>query len=775
MDSPSPCYLLTLSDELILLIVNQLDRHEDVPNFWMTCKKLKGMSTEYMYRNTVVRLPEEEPRNELIKLIFVPNNIKQIRHLTFLNEPRVLGGFYYPDIVAQPHSVRIQRWGIMERGADALNSRFGQSAFLIGSRFNWSVRLTKGQLTSFRWRHALPLSLQNLGAILSKQAGSLAALELSMIQPPPANSVRELEATIKKKEFPKLLSLTYNGLSHTEPIPQNRPEKGGRFRMLRPIFRKAYRTLEELTLSQDHCVSQIGKTPLINGRTFDAFLCELDELYINPKRSDTTTLGSVKLDLSKLELGGFKVANLFDIPSLPTMSPRVRIELSSLRRLVLNECDGLGRLLQDIQGRDELNLTEFGLRIVEDQNAFEDFNQLADTVKGFLTSFRGLRILSILWDGANAPEAEAISAAMTHHFRTVEVYVFAAREDANDEDEHLGTTLRFVSIPQASSPWTPVFKTNRPSLRELGLNVSQTNFECLRLLSRFELRTVHIRNFPLLADGFWRDEEGTITHDAREKAATWAEYIALPFYALSKGLREDAVDNGADMAVAEKFKLQDLADIHVSNRDERLGCVKLKTIYSSSAPTRDLSKRILDQRADIDFHFAALQDKIRKKQATDDEQAYYDEYLHRVQSVLGIAPPSELDKPKLRLLIIGDWRYRDQLNLAGPRNWDPRAWSIEHGDDLNAGMNEDEMDDDEDIMPGVDSHAGVQYRLRPGFKKEWDVSLLPIFFKVDWVAEEDPKDGKWRWKAVVEGLDRSTLEGYGALGDVKGLDFAFVN
>ena len=42
-----PCRLLSLSDELLLLIVQQLDRHDDVPNFWMTCKKFKAMSEVY--------------------------------------------------------------------------------------------------------------------------------------------------------------------------------------------------------------------------------------------------------------------------------------------------------------------------------------------------------------------------------------------------------------------------------------------------------------------------------------------------------------------------------------------------------------------------------------------------------------------------------------------------------------------------------------------------------------------------------------------------------
>jgi len=58
----SKCHLLLLSDELLLLIVQHLDRHDDIPNFWMTCKKLKAISNvsialRYASATAIVLLP----------------------------------------------------------------------------------------------------------------------------------------------------------------------------------------------------------------------------------------------------------------------------------------------------------------------------------------------------------------------------------------------------------------------------------------------------------------------------------------------------------------------------------------------------------------------------------------------------------------------------------------------------------------------------------------------------------------------------------------------
>ena len=720
-----------------------------------------------MYRNIMITLPEENPRGrEYPKLLHVPGYIRHTKHLTILNQCRMPGGFFWTDTVSQPHSYRILRWQLLENAADAMSSVFADSAFLKGARFHWDDRLGENQLSSFRWRHALALSIDQLGTILTKQAGSLQTLELSMIQPPTAAKVAALEIKIAGRNFPKLRKLTYDGLSHTEPIPQNSPEKGGRFRMLRPIFRKTYTTLEELSLSQDHCISQVGKTPLINGRTFDAFLCDLDELYIDPRRPNADAGASVSLNLTKLELGGFKVVNLFKSPSMATISPRVRIELPSLRRLVLNECDGLGQLLQDIRARkDEIKLTEVGFRIREDEEAFGDFYQLADTLKDFLLSFKGLKILSVLWDGPDAPTTATISSALTHHAETMQVYVHAARWNANEEsDADPGSTLRFVSEPFVYTQWTPMFSPEkRPPLREIAVqlpaHVKSEHDALLRQLSQFELRTVHIRNFPPLCIGFWRDEEGSVSPTALITAANFAESIALPYYST------ESIEKFSS-GMPNKLDLQKLAEIHATRRDKNLGCTKLKALYSSSAPIRDISKQILLQRAVDDPQFGTIMHKVEKGRANADELDHYNQYVEKVQITLGVIPPT--DQPKLRLLIVGDWRYRDQLNLSGPRNWDPSAWCTKQGDDLEM----DEMSDPNDLI--IDSYGGQRFEMRYGFKKEFDVSLLPIFFKVDWEAERG-KDKKWRWRAKVSALKQTTLEGYGALGDVRALDFAFQN
>lgn len=717
----------------------------------------------------MITLPEEVPQDLPMKLILVPTHIEHTKHLTILNQCRQPGGFFYRTTVPRQHSHRIMRWQLMESAADVMNAKFAQSAFLIGSRFNWGVRLGENQLTSFRWRHALPLALKHLGAILQRQAGSLATLELSMIQPPSARSVSELDSVLKDKKFPKLRKLKYDGLSHTEPIPQNNPEKGGRFRMLRTIFRKSYTTLEELSLSQDHCISQIGKTPLINGRTYDAFLCDLDEIYINPRRSDTNSWASADLNLAKLELGGFRVSKLFNSPSLPTTPPRVRVELSSLRRLVLNECDGLGQLLRDMQARkDEIQLTELGLRVVEDEEAFEDFEQLADTLKTFLLSFKsGLEVLSVLWRGDNALTASETFHALAHHAETLQVYVLAERKADQSPDFD---SLRFVSKPSVDCVWTTVPRVGRISpLREMAVQLpgelNYENYICLRLLSQFELRTTHIRNFPPLASGFWRDPGGVVSQVALNMAAKFAESIALPYYDV-----ECKEDLGC---IVESFRLQELAAVHRAKRDGSLGCAKLQTLYSSSAPIRDLSKQVLVQRAAVDPHFGSIMQKVKKQKAGAEELQYYEEYVRKVQTALGVIQPT--NKPKLRLLIVGDWRYRDQMNLTGPRSWDPDAWCSEKGHDLD---NEDDSDDPDELVSlgvaqqSVESHNDQQYRLRYGFKNEFDLGLLPIFFRIEWKAQRG-EDKKWRWKAQAIPLDQTTLEGYGALSDVRSLDFAF--
>lgn len=795
-----PMQLLDLSDEVLLLITQQLDRHDDLLQARLACRKLRDLSDNYMYRNVMLTLDEEITNRWEMPLQCMPDGITKTKHLTILNRAIIPGGHFFRNAVPQPHSYRILRWNLLEEMADASEMEFGQSAFFKGVKFRWNTRLGKNQLTSFRWRHATTLSLPLfVDHILTRHANSLQDVEIAMITPPTSDSADEFGLAVTSRAFPKLRSLTYNGLSHTEPIAINQPAAGGRFRMLRPLFRKTHATLEELVLSQDHCISQVGKTPWnLNGRVFDDLLCDLDEIYAYPAHIVDAAKPYVELKLSKLELGGFKVGSLFESPT-PVAPPRVRISLPTLRRLVLNDCHQSATLLRELTIRHkEVCLTEFGFRYQEQEgdpgmpmmSKDRYFEETSNALGAFLVTFKGLQTLSLLWHGPHAPHEIKISEALSHHSQTLSAYSYAIRE--NEDNQTINDTLRFVAKPTNHSPWTKVFSKDGPKLKEFGLSLpgllDNKGYPCLRLLSQFEnLRTVQIRNFPRIQhlipgkhESFWRDREG-VTNEGKEMAAKFAEMIALPFYGLPFIYEEDP--EVADLV--SNWDLQKLADQHATDRDQKLlGGIKLKSIFHTSVPNRDITLRILKQRADVDFHFANILQKVEDECATLEETAYYQSYADLVRSTLGYTRPLEDGKPKLRLLVVGDWRYRDQMNLTGPRTYDPDAWCTSRSvpDDPTNDESQDVDDDDDSEAEvrereyGSEVSGGVHYRLRNGFKQEYDVSLLPIFFKIDWEPVRDRKgDRKWRWTAIVSVLDQTTLEGYAALSDVKTLDFAWQN
>lgn len=783
--------LLSLSDEILELIIQQVDRHDELPKLRLTCRKILCLSERHMYRNFVVTLSEEVNINKWrSKLETMPESIKMIKYLTILNQNLGDDGYFYRSVVPCANSYRIQRWNILEHAAEQSKAEFEKAAFFVGSKFRWEVKLDSDQLISFRWRHATTLSYEVLCKIMTNQARSLQELELTMVTPPSANSVSHFARAIEPKIFPKLRKLIYHGLSHTEPIPQNQPARGGRFRMLRPLFRKTHEALEELVLSQDHCISQVGKTPLINGRTFNSFLCDLDDIYNHLHDPCPADVPSVTLNLKKLELGGFKVGTLFNVPSIPTAGPRVRVNLPNLRRLVLNECDMLGPLLKELTLRNQdVHLKEVGFRVKEqrEDNHTGDWREVADSLQEFLMSFKGLQVLSVLWHGDHLPQAEKFAKVLAQHHQTLEVYSFDTRTSPNDD---MGIFRFTVKPPTTPTRWTDVHKAEQcPQLKEIGFNLPDElcteGYPALRLLSQFgTLRTAHVRHFPKFANNdsdqtiqFWRDYDGSVTRAARHQAARFAELIALPYFGLPSDTPEDNAENSAD--VSKPFKLKELADLHAKLRDNKLqpGFSMMNTAIKTSTPLVDPTMRVLRHRADTDFVFANAMRKVQAGTATAQEQKIYDKFYSRVQKLLGLSKPSKNDKPKLRLLIVGDWRYRDQLNLAGPRTWNPEVWStprdVASATRRNA-LGEDDEELDIDTDSDDDDVYGNQWeRLRDSFYKEFDVSLRPIFFKITWKAEQDESDSKWGWKARATPLNQSTLEGYGGLGDVKSLEFAW--
>lgn len=659
-------------------------------------------------------------------------------------------------------------------------------------------------LTLFRWRHAIPLSLENLTPIIRRQADTLQELEISMLQPPSAHAVNRFQRQISEKKLPNLRSFKYYGLSHTEPLPVNRPERGGRFRMLRPLFQKIHTTLQELVLTQDHCISQVGKTPMTLGRTiFDAH-CRLDDLYVDPSRT-TIDEPPVSLTLTNLELGGFNVDNLFDGSGSDIAVPRVRIHLSALRRLVLNSCFGLDTLLSKLLARkDEIKLTEFAVRIGDEDGLSSDLSPTFQSLRDFLLCFKGLEVLSVLVE-ASAGGLRIGKDVLTHHASTLRAYSVASRDNEDGDDDE--TTLRFVSIPDdgltSKDEISPGCLGVPVGLREYGTFLNKIvggEYARLRHLSQFpDLKSVVVRNFPALPptlrgmgkdntiQQFWRSPRDSYDYSAILKVVeTFAEQIALPFYALPESYYAPTSTVVNPCLTEEDFarldaatedqrivaELEEIVAAHTTARNKILG-FNLKSPPSSPTPKMDLTRDVLKQKAEADPGFKEVKQKVEDGTASLYESHAFENYQALVQVALGVKSPPPESKPKLSLLVIGDWTYRDQMNLCGPRRWDPTAWSHGSPEEATDNILSDNDSDDEENS-GTDRWNHKTYQLRAGFRKEFDISLLPVFFSVDWVVLFDKKKGRFRWSPKATRLERDTLEGLEALGNTKLLEYAWL-
>lgn len=314
----------------------------------------------------------------------------------------------------------------------------------------------------------------------------------------------------------------------------------------------------------------------------------------------------------------------------------------------------------------------------------------------------------------------------------------------------------------------------------------------LRLLSQIpSLKTVHVRNFPSIPrlDGeFWRRPDGLVNVSAYRCVAELAEQIALPFHSMEHitGIVEKKGEGMDDGVVTRPPVAQNLYDNltrvmekHNTNRDQklRLNGAKLRSFYQSSTPRRDITPQIIQQRADSDYHFSNIVRKIRDGTADGYDKRQYQHYESTVKETLGYRRSSE--KPELSLIVIGDWRYRDQLNLTGPRTWDPNSWceqkkKIFDKDDEDEDM---DMDDDEDFDEDGDliynyNYGDTKYRLREDFEKQYDVSLMPIFYRIDWKCDAG-EDTKYRWRATATPIPDEDAMLWGDMPNTKLLHFAF--
>lgn len=593
--------------------------------------------------------------------------------------------------------------------------------------------------------------------------------------------------------------------------------------MIRPLFRKFHSTLQELVLSQDHCISQVGKTPMTLGRTVYDTHCRLDDLYSDLSKTTTTDEPPITLNLTKLELGGFSIANLFDIPNSDAVLPRVRIHLPALRRLVLNNCFELEALLAKLLARkDEIKLTEFAVRMNEEDVLSGDLATTYQALRDFLLCFKGLEVLSVLVEADMAKDLRIGQDVLHHHASTLRAYSVATRNDSDGDDDD--NTMRFVSIPtdgvRCKDEISPGCLKVPIALREYGTFLNKIiggEYARLRHLSQFpDLRTVVIRNFPALpshlkeldrdsmiqnfTQRFWRHSRISVDAMAVNKVVeTFAEQIALPFYALPESYypapepHEDIISTTFTATGQYRFnvteedkrivsELEQIAAAHTASRDKVLG-FNLKSPPASPTPKSNPTRNVLKQKANADPGFMDVLLKMEDGTASLYESHAYESYQELVQVTLGIKAPPVESKPRLSLIVVGDWTYRDQMNLSGPRRWDPTAWSTSNPKPVEDDDDDDENDDDDDRDLRSDSepeiHSGERwnhkrYHLRHGFKKEFDISLLPVFFKIEWSVLYDKKKARYRWCPKATRLEQDTLEGQGALGDVRLLEFAWM-
>lgn len=144
--------LLALSDELLLMIVQHLDRHTDVPAARLTCRKINALADTYFFRNIMITLPEEILEDKwALKLRVMPPQITKAKQFTVLNQRQNSLGHFYDATICQPHSYRLQRWNLVETQALKAHVQFSKAACLVGVQYYPKLsKFGKRQLTAFR-------------------------------------------------------------------------------------------------------------------------------------------------------------------------------------------------------------------------------------------------------------------------------------------------------------------------------------------------------------------------------------------------------------------------------------------------------------------------------------------------------------------------------------------------------------------------------------------------------------------------------------------------
>ncbi|ETI19738.1 hypothetical protein G647_08751 [Cladophialophora carrionii CBS 160.54] len=437
---PQLCRLLSLPAEVKLHIVEFLDNRRDLYNLSQTCRILEDMVMARLYHTVDFELSQTR------KPTFREPVTQSVRELTIRNG-------------------RTQRRDSMYRRRRISNA--GSTSAGVNGLLE---KIPRNQLTRFELFHQTPMTLQVLDFLARRHGSTLQHL-----------SFYGLEAG-KEGLVPKTLSsLDARTVNDGEGVEK--------------IISANKKTLQSLCLGQEMQLIERYQQSRLG-------------LYNQiPQPSEIFFTSAYALDsfpqLRELSLSGLDVSLL-----RPASIPQA-LFFCRLERLVLESCPGSIELLESIAStfhwattapeapqtpQATPSLKHFLFRHENPTTALKDA-----TVR-FLTSFTGLRTLSLLFE--NAAVLERPSTFIAEHGPTLETLVFESRIQPR-EHLSLDTSRPFGVGGYSHELWEESINDIArlcPNLVELGMGFPWTD-EMVRLRKTAlptlqHLKTIHIRNFP---------------------------------------------------------------------------------------------------------------------------------------------------------------------------------------------------------------------------------------------------------------------------------------
>ncbi|EXJ92653.1 hypothetical protein A1O3_01205 [Capronia epimyces CBS 606.96] len=443
-----PRWLLKLPNELKLHIVDYIDERRDLYNLSRTCRVLEDKVATRLYRSIDCDFPRPGGYGKPESVPFRDLVTESVQQLTIRNGP-----------VDIRHSVSRHRLGSSD------------PASVDGFVNEVLKKVPAGRLTSFAFLHQTPLSPQALDLVFRRHETALQHL-----------SFYELRTSQGNTHIPKnLISLECRTVDEGEGIEK--------------IITENKKTLQRLQLGQErHLMEQYQRT-------------RADGLEQPSQPRDTFFTTALRLE----DLTNLRELSLFglDVSRLRPASIPDALFFCRLNRLTLESCPGSAEFLDSITSTFQWTLRSPDApqtpRVAPSLEHFlfrheNPVNAVKESVIRFLTSFTGLRTLSLLFE--NGAILERSSTFIAGHGPTLHTLVLESRIQPR---EHLGldTSRPFGAFGYSQELWEGSINDIArlcPNLVELGMGFPW-NDELVRLRRTAlptlqHLKTIHIRNFP---------------------------------------------------------------------------------------------------------------------------------------------------------------------------------------------------------------------------------------------------------------------------------------